>query len=249
VIDLDGSPMAGIGVSCCSEEMCLTSTTESDGSFLIGGLSANTYVVDNLGYPGDDAQAAAAEWSKFFDFVPIGADEEVILQRDLVLPLPAEPQQVVAGANSLSYAGGLSVSFDGSAISLPFIVGHFTDDDDDDGIANYLDADANSPLNVGAIELEERAWPVGGLKGNEVKMAWAFAPFETALESGSFTVSVALAEPVPSGMPVSFMWADYEAGVEAEVFESTAATVSSDGMTATGEVSKLSLLMLVAPGH
>ena len=29
--------------------MCLTDTTETDGSFLIEGLSANTYVVDNLG--------------------------------------------------------------------------------------------------------------------------------------------------------------------------------------------------------
>ncbi len=80
-------------------------------------------------------------------------------------------------------------------------------------------------------------------------MAWAFAPFETALESGSFTVSMTLTEAVPSGMPVTLMWADYEAGVQAEAFESTTATVSSDGLTVSGEVSKLSVLMMVAPGH
>jgi hypothetical protein len=45
------------------------------------------------------------------------------------------------------------------------------------------------------------------------------------------------------------MWADYEAGVQAESFESTTATVSSDGLTVSGEVSKLSVLMIVAPGH
>ena len=249
VVDLGGAALADIGVSCCSDETCLTATTAADGSFLIEGLNANTYVVDNLGYPGNDAQAAAAEWGKFFDFVTIGPDEAVILERDLVLPLAAEPQQVVAGANSLSYAGGLEVNFDGSAISLPFIVGYFTDDDDDDGIANYLDADASSPLSVSSIELEADAWPAGGLDGNEVKMAWAFAPFETALESGSFTVSMTLTEAVPSGMPVTLMWADYEVGVQSESFESTTATISSDGLTLTGEVSKLSVLMMVAPGH
>ena len=119
VVDLDGAAMADIGVSCCSEEMCLTATTDADGSFLIEGLSANVYVVDNLGYPGDDAQAAAAEWSKFFDFVTIGTDEAVTLERDLVLPLAAEPQQVAAGANSLSFAGGLAVSFPSSSGTSP----------------------------------------------------------------------------------------------------------------------------------
>jgi|GEM_PF-1603716 len=250
VVDLAGTPLAGIGVSCCSEHMCLTDTTDTDGSFLIGGLSANTYVVDNLGYPGDDAQVSAMEWGKFFEFVAIGTDEAVTVERDFVLPQVAEPQQVNSGNNTLSYAGGIEVNFDGSAISLPFIVGHFTDDDDDDGVANYLDADANSAFKVGAIELPETAWPTGGLHDGadaayEVKAAWAFAPFETALESGSFSVTMTLSEAPPATTELYLMWADYEDGVERERFQNIAADLN--GQTLTAEVPKLSVLMLVSP--
>jgi hypothetical protein len=252
VVDLAGGPLAGIGVSCCSEQTCLTGTTGTDGSFLIEGLSANTYVVDNLGYPGDDAQVSAMAWGKFFEFVTIGPDEAVTLEHELVLPEVAEPQQVNAGSNTLAYAGGLEVSFDGSAISLPFIVGHFTDDDDEDGIANYLDEDANSAFKVGAVELPSSAWPRGGLDDGagssyEIKEAWAFAPFETALEDGSFSVALTLAEAPPAGTSLYLMWADYEDGIEREHFQ----TVASDlnGQTVTAEVPKLSVLMLVAASN
>ena len=60
VVDLAGAPLADIGISCCSEEMCLTATSDAAGDFTISGLRANTFVVDNLGYPGSDPQAAAA---------------------------------------------------------------------------------------------------------------------------------------------------------------------------------------------
>ena len=38
VVDLAGGPLAGIGVSCCSEQTCLTGTTGTDGSFHLRGL-------------------------------------------------------------------------------------------------------------------------------------------------------------------------------------------------------------------
>ena len=249
VVDLSGAPLANIGVSCCSDQTCLTATTDADGDFLIEGLAANTYVVDNLGYPGSDAQAAAMSWSKFFDFVTIGVDETVILERDLVLAEAAEPQQVVGGANNFSYQGGLAVSFDGSALSLPFLVGHFTNDDDEDNIANYLDADANLAFEVSAIELPESAWPVGGLDGDEIKKAWVFAPFETALEEGAFTVTMTFDAAIPAGNSVSLLWADYDLGTHAEHFERATATVNADGLSVTGEIAKLSLVLLVAAGR
>ncbi len=231
VVDLVGAPLEDIGVSCCSEEMCLTSSTDAAGDFTISGLNANTYVIDNLGYPGTDPQNAAMEWSKFFEFVPVASDVQVTVSHDLVLPQVAEAQQVSSGANSLSYAGGLSVSFDGSDLDVPFLVADIT------------------PLTLGAIELEEPdAWPVGGLDGHEVLRAWSFAPFELGLKSGGhISVSITMSEALASGTTASLMWADYSEGVETEQFESASATVSSDGLTVDGEIEKLSLLLLVRP--
>jgi hypothetical protein len=229
VVDLAGAPLADIGISCCSEEMCLTASSGTTGDFSIVGLRANTFVVDNLGYPGSDPQAAAMDWSKFFEFVTVGEDEAVVLGKDLVLAEVDEHQQVSSGSNSLSYAGGLSVSFDGSAVDLPFLV-----------------ADVD-PLAVGAIELGEAAWPVGGLEGHDIVRAWAFAPFEVGLENGTFSVAITMSESFTQATNASLMWADYTEGVESEHFESSDATISADGLTVTGEVAKLSLLMLVTP--
>jgi hypothetical protein len=229
VVNLTGDPLADIGVSCCSEEMCLITTTDSNGDFFIVGLRANTYVVDNLGYPGSDPEAATLNWSKFFEFVTVGVDEAVVVSKDLVLAEVAEQQQVGSGANSLSYSGGLSLSFDGSALDLPFLA-----------------AEAD-PLTVGAVELSETAWPIGGLQGHDIVRAWAFAPFEVGLEASMFSISVAMTESLAPGTDAVLMWADYTEGIEVEHFESSTATLSADGLTVTGEVAKLSLLLLVTP--
>jgi hypothetical protein len=229
VVDTDGEPLGSIGVSCCSDETCLTSTTAADGTFTITGLRANTYVCDNLGYPGDDAAVAAMDWSKFFEFVPVGEDEEVTLPQDLMLCQVAERQQVSSGANSLSYAGGIDISFDGSAVEVPFLVAEI------------------EPLTIGGLEIASEAWPLGGLDNHQVLRAWAFAPFEVGLESGTFSVSITMAEALPAGTEVSFMWADYALGTVAEEFEVSGATLSGDGLSVTGEVDKVSLLMLVTP--
>ena len=229
VVDLDSAPLASIGVSCCSDESCLTDTTAADGTFSIMGLRANTYLCDNLGYPGDDVVAAALDWSKFVEFVPVSEDEEVILPQDLILSQVAERQQVSSGANSLSYAGGITISFDASSLEIPFLV-----------------ADVD-PLTIGGLEIASPAWPLGGLDDHQVLRAWAFAPFEIGLESGAFSVSITLAEALAAGTDLSLMWADYSLGTIAEQFEISSATLSSDGLSVTGEVDKVSLLMLVEP--
>ena len=137
------------------------------------------------------------------------------------------------------------MSFDGSALSLPFIVGHFTDDDDNDEIANYLDPDANNSFELSGLELGPESFPSGGIGNHVVQRAWAFAPFETGLESGGFSVTINLSEAPAAGTAMSLLWADYELGVAHEQFESTPATLSNDGLSVSGEVNKLSLLLLV----
>ncbi|HCP46177.1 MAG TPA: hypothetical protein DIU15_09055, partial [Deltaproteobacteria bacterium] len=106
----------------------------------------------------------------------------------------------------------------------------------------------NPTLGVKAVP--QANWPEGGLGAWTVIEAWAFAPFEFSMEEegDSFTVHVPLTEPLAAGTEVGLLWADYDEGILTETFMETTATLSDDGTMVSGDVHKLSLLLVATPG-
>jgi len=236
VVDEAGNPIEGIGVTCCSDERCINGTTAADGSFTISNLTANTYVVDNLSFPNNDILG----WSKFFEFIEVGASEAVTVSRDLVLPEVTETvpdileadESLVESPKTIVFQSGLQIDYDRVEAALPF------------------NAVSLENPTLGVAEVPEANWPEGGMGSWNILQVWAFAPFEFGMEEegDSFTVHAPLAEALEVGTEVGVLWADYDEGIITESFMEAAATLSPDGMVVSGEVHKLSLLIIATAG-
>jgi len=236
VVDEAGDPLQGIGVTCCSDERCINGTTAADGSFTIENLSANTYVVDNLGVPDNDLLG----WSKFFEFIEVAEDEQVTITRELVIPQVTETvpdiietdENVTESPKTIVFESGLQVDYDRVEAKLPFAA-----------------ASLDNPT-LGVVSVPQANWPEGGLGSWSILEVWAFAPFEFGMdeEDDFFTVHIPLADPLEAGTEVGLLWADYDEGIVTESFMETSATLSPDGTVVSGEVHKLSLLIVATPG-
>ncbi len=233
VTDSAGDLVANLSLTACSEAVCINGSTDSSGNFLFANLSPNTYLLTNLTYPGSDPVYNPILYSKFFEFVELEADEDVVLLHDLVVPVMENYWQIEGSVNNASLEDNLAISFD---------AGEATGDADSfENLEVPLGAQGAVPLHIGSRVLSESNWPQSGLGGATIVAAWALSPSGLSLDSGSFTVAVGGLE--PSSSEYSFLYGDYEDGVVTGEFYSTASALTEDGIE--GSISQLSVLMVV----
>ncbi len=232
---VDGSAIDSLAVTACSEERCVPGTTDSQGTFSIENLPPNTYVIDNVGYPGSDVANDSIAYSKFFEFVEVAESQAVAIDHNLVLPEMESLFVVDAGSNTLDVDSSLSITFDAGAA------------DSEDGFDNldvpFISQSASPPFRIGTATLPEEAWPQGGYGSSTVTKVWSFSPFELALKSGSFQLTHTLETPLTAGQSARLLYADYLECFVSEEFEEV--TVTVEGSTVTAELPMLSMVLLV----
>jgi hypothetical protein len=237
VQDPDGDAIEGLGLTVCSDVRCYNTVTGADGSFSVGGLPPDAWVVHNIGYPGEDPAQAALEWAAFYDIVRLGEDEQFAFDEPLVLPHISETYGELAGNTTLTFSGEMEVHFDADQLTVPF------------------PASDAPELTLGAVEIPESRWPYAVFASDPAFAsavplgAWAFAPFEVALQDEEqFDVRMAVdgLDALPVGTVVEFWVADYYENILSEQFVVAAASVSEDGLAVEGSVHMLSLLIAVA---
>ncbi len=212
-VDEDGGPLASLAVTLCAE-ICLVSITDESGEFLFEQVRPAQQVLENLGYPGTDQAASALVHTRFFDVVPVGVDEQIVLDRPYVVYKVVDPKGPLAGAQQLSLSGGLEVSFDADLFG--------TDD-------NLLPAPAEA-VHFGAVELPKKDWPTGGLGSWTVLRAWGMAVWDLHHEDAFAVVApLAQAGPLPAGTEVGFLTADYTHGFLNGIFFEEAGELTADG--------------------
>jgi hypothetical protein len=214
VIDEDGNPIETLGVSLCFT-VCRVVETDATGAFTFMGIEPATQVIENIGWPTTDPISAALVYTKFFDFVTIGVDEAVTIERPFVMRR-VDTDGPLTGAQQLTLAGGLEIGFDADLFGT-------TD--------NPLPSPAME-LYFGAVEIPERDWPTRGHEGWRILRAWGLAVWDLHRDD-AFVVSAPLgtAGPLPAGSEVAFLVADYTYGFQNGVFFEEAATLSADGTT------------------
>jgi hypothetical protein len=211
-VDVAGDPIEGLGVSLCFT-VCRITETDAGGTFRFDGVDPAVQVIENIGLPGDDPRAAALGYSKFFDFVDVGLDEQIVIDRPFVVP-SVVTEGPLSGPQAFSLAGGLEVAFDADRFG--------TED-------NPLPTPAMA-LHFGAAEIPEVNWPTRGYDGWRILRAWAFAVWDLHAED-AFTVTAPLGDagPLPADSDVAFLVADYTYGFVNGTFFEEAAEVTPDG--------------------
>ncbi len=212
--DDGGVPIGDLAVTLCGAGVCLVTKTDQDGGFLFEQVRPASHVLENIGYPGDDQAAAALELTRFFDFVSVELDEQVVLSRTMIIPSVAEHLGPLSGSQQLTLAGGLEVSFDADL---------FGSED------NPLPAPAEA-LHFGAIEIPKADWPTGGLNGWKILRAWGTAVWDLHHED-AFAVVAPLGDagPLAPNAAVAFLVADYTYGFEQGMFFEETAELTEDG--------------------
>jgi len=232
VVDQDGNPLATLGVSLCFT-VCRIVDTDAAGVFSFEGVDPGTQVIENIGLPTNDPRSAVLVHTKFFDFVTVGDDEVITIDRPFVIR-KVDTDGPLSGPQQLTLDGGLEVGFDADAFGT-------TD--------NPLPSPAME-LYFGATEIPLQDWPVRGHDGWTILRAWGFAVWDLHHED-EFTVSAALGDagPLPAGSDVAFLVADYTYGFVNGVFFEEDAVLSADGATisttANGGLDRSTLLLAV----
>lgn len=214
VVDEDGAPIEALGVSLCFT-VCRVVETDAMGGFLFVDVEPAVQVIENIGLPTDDPISAALVYTKFFDFVTIGEDEQVSIERPFIVRR-VDTDGPLDGPQQLTLAGGLEVSFDADRFGTS---------------ENPLPSPAME-LHFGAVEIPPEDWPAQGYDGWRILRAWGLAVWDLQ-EQDAFTVTAPLggAGPLPSGSEVGFLVADYTYGFKNGDFWEEDAVLSADGMS------------------
>ena len=214
VVDDQGQPLAALGVTLCST-LCRVVDTDAGGAFLFEGIEPDMQVLENLGLPGDDFVAAALVTSYFFDFVSVGVDEEIVIERPFVVRT-LDTSGPLTGPQQLTLDGDLEVAFSADLFD--------TED-------NPLPSPAME-LHFGATEIPQADWPTAGYDGWSLLRVWGLAVWDLH-EDDAFAVTAPLgaAGPLPAGSEVAFLVADYTYGFMNGKFREEEAELSADGMS------------------
>ncbi len=211
VLNAEGESVAALSVTLCGV-VCNIVKTDDDGQFAFDGVGAGVKVIEAATVPrGDDFTLAVRSWTRFFDFVSVGDDEEVTIDTPLVLHRVANAVGPLTGAQDLQLAPELTVRFDADEIL-------------DDGA---LPAGADS-VWLGAVEIPKKDWPQAGLNGWTVVAAWGLAIWDLEAPD-AFSVNATLPTPLDPDAEVAFLVADYEYGFTEGHFYEEAAELSEDG--------------------
>lgn len=218
-----GEPLSGLPIALC-HEICLTATTGPDGAFSFAGMEPMSYVVENLGTPEGDV----AHWGKFFDVANVVEDAPIDFGVKVV-PRVADPHEGLTGAQVLDFPDvGMEVRFDADAVELPPVA---------------------KALSFGLVAVPESQWPQGGLpEGWTPVLAAAAAVWDLHAVDG-FVVTATLPTALPTGTPVAFFVADYDATRISGSLVQEDAVLSEDGAivrTADGGGLDRSTLWIVA---
>ena len=215
VVDLAGQPVAELSVSLCGVT-CRITPTDADGVFLFVEVPAGTKVLEPTIAPvadGEELSDAVLRWSRFFDFVTLADGEQVTIDEPYVLYPVDNAIGPLTGAQTLTPAAGLSISFDADVIL-------------DDG---PLPVGADG-VWLGAIEIAPEHWPTHGLDGWTVEAAWGLAIWDLEAPD-AFSVTAELTAPVGVDREVAFLVADYTYGFTEGRFWYEPADLDADGVT------------------
>jgi len=232
VVDEDGNPLATLGVSLCFT-VCRIVDTDAAGMFSFEDVDPGTQVIENIGLPTDDSVSAALVYTKFFDFVTVGVDETIVIDRPFVVR-KVDTDGPYTGPQQLSLQAGLEVGFDADVFGTP---------------DNPLPSPAME-LYFGATEIPQQDWPVHGHDGWTILRAWGFAVWDLHHEN-EFAVAAALGDagPLPADSEVAFLVADYTYGFVNGIFFEEEAVLSADGTSlstpANGGLDRSTMLLAV----
>ncbi len=227
VEDPAGSALAGIALTLCDENRCLSGATDAAGEFQFSQVPDGDYVIHNLSVPGiEDGNDALLGWSSFYDIVSMVGAVDVDVADPYVVPEVTDTRDLVDGANSLDFGGELILSWD-EALSLPFALA---------GV---------DPITVGAVKLEPSQYPeVATVMGYEVLAGWAIAPFELALEDDAhFTVEVLA--PGLTSADFAILYAHYDVDIATGELSAATGVTNPDGERLVGEVTHLGMVLAV----
>ena len=212
VVDATGAPLANLTIALCGQ-VCLLDETDADGVFFFEEVLDGAMVLENFGVPGDEPAVDVRDWTRFFDLVDVGEDEDVVLDRPYVVHA-VDSAGPLTGPQDLDLGHGLQVQFDADALGV-------------------LPAPATA-VYLGATSIPEADWPVGGLGDWTIAGAWGLATWDLHAKDG-FAVQATppLVQPLDPSSDVAFLVADYTYGFLNGIFFEEAAALSPDGLTWT----------------
>lgn len=208
-----GEPVPDLSVSLCGD-VCIIDKTDADGHFFFEGISAGVKVIEPAVVPpGDDFALAVRTWTRFFDFVDVEADAEIVIEEPFVLRQVDDALGPLSGPQTLALLPELSVSFDADAI-----VEH-----------GPLPAGADS-VWMGAIAIPEQDWPTLGLQDWTIVGAWGLVIWDIEAPD-AFAVTATLPTALDPAAEVAWLVADYDYGFAEGLFWEESAVLSPDGTT------------------
>ncbi|GEM_PF-2298973 len=192
VQDPDGNVITGFKVTLCAK-VCVDADSDDDGNVYWDNVAPNLYVLENLFAPNGDPITG---WSRFFVFVDVAEDAQVVLEDPLIVPRVSDTQTELTGAQEIQTQDGLFVRFDADNVeSSPFLA---------DQIA------------FGAVALPPEQWPTPGEGAMPAEYtihgAWALSVWDQVGED-EFHASALLNEAIPEGRVPLWLTADYELAV------------------------------------
>jgi len=210
VVDATGAPLADLTIALCGQ-VCLLDDTDADGVFFFDEVLVGAMVLENFGVPGDEPAVDVRDWTRFFDLVDVGEDEDIVLDRPYVVH-PVDSAGPLTGPQDLDLGDGLQVRFDADALGV-------------------LPAPATA-VYLGATSIPEADWPTGGLGDWTVVGAWGLATWDLHADDGfAVRATPPLAQPLEPSSDVAFLVADYTYGFLNGIFFEEAAELSSDGLS------------------
>jgi hypothetical protein len=211
VVDSDDEPVAALSVTLCGT-VCRIEKTDEQGRFAFDGIASGVKVIEAATVPpGDDFTLAVRSWTRFFDFVTVGDNEDISIERPFRLHRVANAVGPLTGVQNLPLTAELGVAFDADAIS-------------EEG---PLPAGADS-VWLGAVDIPKDDWPRDGLRGWTVLAVWGLAIWDLETVNG-YAVTATLPTALSAGSEVAFLVADYEFGFTEGHFYEEAAELSEDG--------------------
>jgi len=219
VVNPEGEAVTALSVTLCGK-VCTIVKTDDDGRFRFEKIGAGVKVIEAATVPAEgDFTLAVRSWTRFFDFVSVGDDEDIAIEKPMVLHRVEGAVGPLSGTEELQLTPALHVSLDANRIV-------------DEG---PLPAGADG-VWLGAVEIPVEDWPQSGLGDWKVLAVWGLAIWDLAAPD-VFTVRATLPTPVAADAEVAFLVADYAYGfTEGEFFEE-AAELSEDGLSISTPVS------------
>ena len=182
VLDNDCAPLPDFKVLCCTDESCVPTDTQADGTFYLGGI------MNDVPRKGRIVGVTHGYYDALI-YLPVGGDELTIASKPIVLaPLGDYATLASESGGSATLAQG-QVELTVAAGSMKYPLGHFTEE---------LSAERVDTSLIGPFDVSPWAESVG-------TMAFVFDPYDMKIEPTTprFSAPIPRAMPIPSTAPTS----------------------------------------------